>query len=83
MKISIRTIAAGKRRKHRAPEAPPAPAVPSNAQDGHAAICTALGLYFGELHDKERYTLTIKRVSRNYSPWSSKLYGTYDALKRR
>ena len=49
--------------------------------DENAAICTALYLYFSELHDEEKYVMTIRKVSRTYSPWSSKLYGTYNALK--
>jgi Na+-transporting methylmalonyl-CoA/oxaloacetate decarboxylase gamma subunit len=41
----------------------------------NAAIAMALHLYFSETHDKESYELTIKKVSRTYSPWSSKIYG--------
>lgn len=41
----------------------------------NAAISMALYLYFNELHDKESNILTIKRVSKVYSPWSSKIYG--------
>ena len=40
----------------------------------NAAIAMALYQYFNELHDIESGVITIKRVSRNYSPWSSKLY---------
>ncbi|UZR92854.1 OadG family protein [Chondrinema litorale] len=40
----------------------------------NAAIATALHLYFDELHDEEITKLTINKVSRNYSPWSSKIY---------
>lgn len=40
-----------------------------------AAIGMALTLYFKEQHDEESGILTIKRVSRTYSPWSSKIYG--------
>ncbi|MFC2084857.1 OadG family protein [Bacteroidota bacterium] len=39
------------------------------------AIATALHLYFEEIHDFENTVLTIKKVQRPYSPWSSKLYG--------
>jgi Na+-transporting methylmalonyl-CoA/oxaloacetate decarboxylase gamma subunit len=41
--------------------------------DHSAAIAMALYLYY-ELHDEESNVLTIDRVSRNYSPWSSKIY---------
>lgn len=40
-----------------------------------AAIAMALSLYFKEQHDEESGIITIKRVSRTYSPWSSKIYG--------
>ncbi len=43
--------------------------------DINAAIAMALHLHFAELHDIENTTLTIKKVQRTYSPWSSKLYG--------
>lgn len=40
-----------------------------------AAIALALQTHLFELHDEERTIITIKRVSRPYSPWNSKLYG--------
>lgn len=40
-----------------------------------AAISTALHLYKNEYHDFENTVLTINKVSKTYSPWSSKLYG--------
>ena len=43
--------------------------------DVHAAIATALHLYLSEIHDFENTVLTIGKVSRTYSPWSSKIYG--------
>jgi glutaconyl-CoA/methylmalonyl-CoA decarboxylase subunit delta len=39
-----------------------------------AAIALAMHMYKAELHDKESFTLTLKKVSRIYSPWSSKIY---------
>ena len=41
----------------------------------NAAIAYALHMYFKEKHDHEDAILTINRVSRTYSPWSSKIYG--------
>ncbi len=41
----------------------------------NAAISMALILYFSEIHDSENTVMTIKRVSKRYSPWSSKIYG--------
>ena len=40
----------------------------------NAAIGMALYLYKSRLHDIESFKLTINRVSRIYSPWSSKIY---------
>ena len=40
----------------------------------NAAIAMAIYLYFNEIHDVESGIVTIKRISKNYSPWSSKLY---------
>ncbi|MCU0365956.1 MAG: OadG family protein [Bacteroidales bacterium] len=47
-----------------------------NMQSGevNAAIAMALYSYMSELHDVESGVITIRRVSKNYSPWSSKLY---------
>lgn len=42
--------------------------------EANAAIAAALYLYYNELHDQENTVLTINRVSRAYSPWSSKIY---------
>ena len=41
----------------------------------NAAIAMSLYLYSVELHDAESAILTINKVSRTYSPWSSKIYG--------
>ena len=49
----------------------------------NAAIGTALHMYFSELHDEEDLTLTVERVSKRYSPWSSKIYGVVRNLNRR
>ncbi len=39
-----------------------------------AAIALAIHMYKRELHDIESLTITLKKVSRIYSPWSSKIY---------
>jgi hypothetical protein len=39
-----------------------------------AAIALAIHMYKIELHDMESLTITLKKVSRIYSPWSSKIY---------
>lgn len=45
--------------------------------DENAAIGTALFLFFSDKHDEEKYVMTVKKVSRTYSPWSSKIYGVF------
>lgn len=40
----------------------------------NAAIATAIYLYFDEVHDVESNVITIRKVSRSYSPWNSKIY---------
>jgi hypothetical protein len=39
-----------------------------------AAIALAINMYKRDLHDMESFTITLKKVSRIYSPWSSKIY---------
>jgi hypothetical protein len=39
-----------------------------------AAIALAIHLFNSELHDQESMTITLQKVSRIYSPWSSKIY---------
>ena len=48
-----------------------------------AAISTALHLYFNEMHDDEKTVLTIRKISKSYSPWSSKIYNVTKGLNRR
>ncbi len=43
---------------------------------GDVIAAIGLALYMStQLHDDESNVLTIKKVSRTYSPWSSKIYG--------
>lgn len=49
----------------------------SISADENAAIGTALYLFFSDKHDEEKYVMTVKKVSRTYSPWSSKIYGVF------
>lgn len=39
-----------------------------------AAIALAMHMYKNEMHDQESFTITLKKVSKMYSPWSSKIY---------
>lgn len=47
-----------------------------------AAISMALHLHFAALHDEESGILTIKKVSKVYSPWSSKIYAVRNQFNR-
>lgn len=47
----------------------------------NAAIAAALYLFFSELHDEEKYVMTIRKVSKSYSPWNSKIYGILNTMK--
>ncbi|MCX6269192.1 MAG: OadG family protein [Bacteroidetes bacterium] len=47
----------------------------------NAAIAAALYLFFSELHDEEKYVMTIRKVSKTYSPWNSKIYGIWNTMK--
>ena len=44
-------------------------------EDINAIIAAAIYLYRQEAHDFQNYSLTIKRIDKIYSPWSSKIYG--------
>ncbi len=39
-----------------------------------AAIAAAVSIILNEQHDLESGKITIKKISRRYSPWSSKIY---------
>jgi glutaconyl-CoA/methylmalonyl-CoA decarboxylase subunit delta len=78
-----KVIALGKMKKRVRQGKEPA-AVEDEAISGEAtaAIAMALHLYFDEIHDKESGVLTIKRISRAYSPWSSKIYAVRNQFNR-
>ena len=48
----------------------------------NAAICMAMLMYFNEIHDEEDNIMTIKKVSKTYSPWSSKIYSVRNYFNR-
>ena len=41
----------------------------------NAVIALALNQYLEDVHDYENTILTIQKIVRPYSPWSSKIYG--------
>jgi len=47
-----------------------------------AAIAVALHLFLDEMHDEESAILTIKKTSKAYSPWSSKIYAVRNQFNR-
>jgi len=49
----------------------------------YAAIGLALHQYSSDLHDFEEAVLTINKVSRTYSPWSSKIYSIRQTPEKR
>jgi hypothetical protein len=59
------------------PVEPETSSVAANDVSGeiNAAIAMALYMYSNELHDQENPVITMIKVSRTYSPWSSKIYG--------
>ena len=50
--------------------------------DVSAAISMAVYLYFNEMHDDESKIITINRIEKRYSPWSSKIYSIYNTPVR-
>jgi glutaconyl-CoA/methylmalonyl-CoA decarboxylase subunit delta len=57
-------------------ETKPDVAVKEDKNDDLSAIIAAtIHLYLQEVHDFQNYSLTIKRIDKIYSPWSSKIYG--------
>lgn len=55
--------------------APAAKAPASQEEEVAAAISLALSMYLADVHEYESMVLTMQKVMRPYSPWSSKLYG--------
>lgn len=48
----------------------------------NAAIAVAIHLYFSQLHDEESTRMTITKVKKDYSPWSSRVY-SINAFQRK
>lgn len=46
--------------------------------DETAAIAMAVYMYYNEMHDEEPGVITINRIKKRYSPWSSKIYNIYN-----
>ena len=72
---TILKVRIGKSRFNKSPDSSETNKIVEVTGEVNAAISMALYLYLNELHDEESNILTIKRVSKVYSPWSSKIYG--------
>jgi sodium pump decarboxylase gamma subunit len=76
-------LALGNREKKAAPEAHmKAEAKTYKTADEITAIAAAIYLFLEETHDEENAILTISKSSKNYSPWSSKIYTTHKLATR-
>jgi Na+-transporting methylmalonyl-CoA/oxaloacetate decarboxylase gamma subunit len=87
--VGVQLTAMQTRRSLKAKEAEAKPkvvTVPSQSirtsDDVYAAIAVAIHLYTEELRNVEQAVLTINKVSRTYSPWSSKIHGLNTYFKR-
>ncbi|HRZ41210.1 MAG TPA: OadG family protein [Bacteroidales bacterium] len=74
-------MAALRRMKKKGMEIPKGNPVPVTGEE-NAAIAMAVHLFLNEIHDDESNVITIKKVSRSYSPWSSKIYGLNGTRRR-
>ena len=73
-----------RRKKHDKPiDKPVGVSTADTSGEVYAAISAAIHLYNEELHDEQDTVLTINKVSRTYSPWSSKLHGLNTYFNRR
>ncbi|MDR1171409.1 MAG: OadG family protein [Bacteroidales bacterium] len=76
--VGVQLISIQDRRNRKVKKISKAEAIASTGDisgDVYAAITAAIHLYNEELHDEENTVLTIHKVSRAYSPWSSKIHG--------
>ena len=73
----------GKKEVKKAAEAPKTSTAAGWKVDDDLAVVIGLALSLAqEVHDEESGLMTIKRIERRYSPWSSKIYGL-NGLNRR
>lgn len=77
MILSIKT---GKRKT--AEENTVASTMQYNSAEEITAISAAIHMFLEETHDEENAILTINQSIKNYSPWSSKIYGSHNFIRR-
>lgn len=78
-------IAASKRNAMKAADGKPAKVSEDAGEESgeiFAAIATALYEMSDDNHDIENTVITIRKVARTYSPWSSKIYGLREVPKK-
>jgi hypothetical protein len=83
--LGIIMIGVDKRKQAKPVEEAPAPKrqpAGEQVQEEMAAVALALKLYQEEAHIRESTVITINRVSRVYSPWSSKIHGITQMPRR-
>jgi len=66
-----------KRKKKKEPPKVPDPVkkTPDINEEIIAAIGLALDMHLQDVHDYEKTVITMQKIMRPYSPWSSKIYG--------
>lgn len=60
-----------------------APQPAGSDADVNAAIAMGLYMYLNESHDEESNILTIRKATKQYSPWNSKIYGVQNQPMRK
>ena len=77
--LNVRAVRKKQAREEQAKNQTIHPVMPADHEVIHgealAAIALALYQYQNDLHDIESNVITINKVARAYSPWSSKIYG--------
>ena len=53
----------------------PVKKLPETTEEIIAVIGLALSMHLQDVHDYEKTVITMQKVMRPYSPWSSKIYG--------
>jgi Na+-transporting methylmalonyl-CoA/oxaloacetate decarboxylase gamma subunit len=78
-KLNVRAVRHKQAREEQRKNQAIHPVMPADSEMIHgaelAAIALALYQYQNDLHDIESNVITINKVARAYSPWSSKIYG--------
>jgi hypothetical protein len=74
-KLKFEKYIHGKKKKITAKIIEPVNKEPVINEEVIAVIGLALSMHLQDVHDYEKAIITIQKVMRPYSPWSSKIYG--------